>query len=129
MRPVLVAARRVAILRAWLPPPNSSTIDMGSDAPNYRTVTPYLKLPNSARLLKFLKNAFNAVEKDKLLKPDGTLLHAEVIIGDTLLMLHELPPQGVPKPCTLYLRVDDTDATFEQAVTTGATPIFQPTDM
>jgi PhnB protein len=102
---------------------------MGSDATIYRTVTPYIKLPNSARLLEFLKKAFNAVEKDKLLKPDGTLLHAEVIIGDTLLMIHELPPQGVPKPCTLYLRVDDTDATFQQALATGATPIFQPTDM
>lgn len=95
----------------------------------YRTVTPYLKLPNSERLVEFLKSAFGATEKDRLLKPDGTLLHAELYIGDTLLMIHELPPEGTPKPCTLYLRVTNTDATFQQAVAAGATPIFPPTDM
>ena len=95
----------------------------------YRTVTPYLKLLNSERLVEFLKSAFGATEKDRLLKPDGTLLHAELYIGDTLLMIHELPPQGVPKPCTLYLRVADTDDTFQQAIAAGAAPIFPPTDM
>ena len=95
----------------------------------YQTVTPYLKLPNSERLLEFLKSAFNGIESGRLLKPDGSVLHAEVTIGDTLLMIHELPSHGTPKPCTLYLRVDDTDATFAQAVAAGATPIFQPTDM
>jgi PhnB protein len=81
----------------------------------YRTVTPYLKLPNSGQLVDFLKTAFEAVEKDRLSKPDGTLLHAEIVIGDTLLMVHELPAPGTPKPCTLYLRADNTDATFKQA--------------
>jgi PhnB protein len=95
----------------------------------YRTVTPYLKLPNSDHLVAFLKTAFGATENARLVKPDGTLLHAELYIGDTLLMIHELPPGGTPKPCTLYLRVTDTDATFEQAIAAGATPIFQPADM
>ena len=60
----------------------------------YRTVTPYLKLPNCARLLAFLKEAFGAVEQGKLSQPDGTVLHAEVMIGDTLVMVHELPGHG-----------------------------------
>jgi PhnB protein len=98
-------------------------------SPEYRTVTPYLKLPNSGRLVEFLKTAFGATEKARLLKPDGTLLHAELFIGDTLLMIHELPPESTPKPGTLYLRVANTDATFQQAIAAGATPIFQPTDM
>ena len=95
----------------------------------YRTVTPYLKLPNSGRLVEFLKIAFNAVEKARLSKPDGTLLHAEIVIGDTLLMVHELPAAATPKPCTLYLRADDCDALFKQSVAAGAAPVFQPTDM
>jgi uncharacterized glyoxalase superfamily protein PhnB len=95
----------------------------------YRTVTPYLKLANSERLVEFLKNAFGAIEKDRLVKPEGTLLHAELFIGDTLLMIHELPSEGIPKPCTLYLRVAETDATFQKAVAAGGTPIFPPTDM
>ena len=44
-------------------------------------------------------------------------------------MIHELPSGGKPKPCTLYLRVNDTDAKFKQAVAAGATPVFQPADM
>jgi PhnB protein len=96
---------------------------------DYRTVTPYLKLPNSGRLVDFLKSAFGATEKARLVKPDGTLLHAELFIGDTLLMIHELPPEHTPKPSTLYLRVTNTDATFEQAIAAGATSIFPPTDM
>jgi PhnB protein len=71
----------------------------------YRTVTPYLKLPNSGRLVEFLKIAFNAVEKARLSKPDGSLLHAEIVIGDTLLMVHELPATATPKPCTLFICV------------------------
>ena len=95
----------------------------------YRSVTPYLKLPNAGRLVEFLKTAFNAVEKGRLSQPDGTVLHAEMLVGNTLLMIHELPSPGIPKPCTLYFRVDDTDATFKQALSAGATPVFQPTDM
>jgi PhnB protein len=95
----------------------------------YHTVTPYLKLPNSDRLLEFLKRAFDGVEKARLTKPDGTVLHAEVVIGDTLLMVHELPSHGVPKPCTLYLQVDDTDATYKRAIEAGATPVFEPANM
>ena len=71
---------------------------------SHRTVTPYLKLPNCGRLLEFLKQAFGAVEQGKLSQPDGTVLHAEVMIGDTLLMVHELPSPGKPKPGSLYCR-------------------------
>jgi PhnB protein len=105
-------------------------MDPTPSSDGHRTVTPYLKLPNCERLIQFLKQAFNAREMGKLLKPDGTVLHAEVIIGDTLLMIHELPPgPGTPKPCTLYLRVDDTDATYKQALQAGAISIFAPTNM
>jgi PhnB protein len=95
----------------------------------YRTVTPYLKLPNGGRLVEFLKTAFGGVEKGRLTKPDGSFLHAEMVIGDTLVMVHELPPHGIPKPCTLYLRVADIDATYNRAIAAGATPIFAPADM
>ncbi len=63
----------------------------------YRTVTPYLKLPNCGRVVEFLKQAFGAVEKNRLTKPDGSVLHAEIAIGDTLIMVHELPPPAKPK--------------------------------
>ncbi len=95
----------------------------------YHTVTPYLKLPNCARLVEFLKIAFGATEQGRLTKPDGTLLHSEVMIGDTRIMVHELPSPGKRKPCTLYLRVDDVDAVYTRALGAGATSIFEPADM
>jgi PhnB protein len=93
------------------------------------TVTPYLKLPHTGRLLDFLKQAFGAEEIARLSKPDGTLLHAEVRLGNSLLKIHELPAGAVGKPCTLYYYADDVDAAFERAVDAGATPVFGPTDM
>ena len=96
---------------------------------SHHTVTPYLKLPNCGRLLEFLKQAFGAVEQGKLSQPDGTVLHAEVVIGDTLLMVHELPSPGKPKPGSLYLRVDDVDATYKRAIEAGGTAVFEPANM
>jgi hypothetical protein len=52
----------------------------------YRSITPYLKLPNCGRLIEFLKQAFGGVEKARLVRPDGAVLHAEIVIGDSLLM-------------------------------------------
>jgi PhnB protein len=95
----------------------------------YHTITPYLKLPNCAQLLEFLKTAFGATEKFRLLKPDGSLLHAEVLIGDSMVMVHEAPPPWKAKPSTLYLRVEETDATFKQALAAGATTVFEPADI
>jgi PhnB protein len=96
---------------------------------HYNTVTPYLKLPNCGALIEFLKAAFDATESDRLTKPDGSVLHAEVIIGNTLLMVHEQPEHWYPKPCTLYLRVADTDETFQKAIAAGAAPVFEPANM
>jgi uncharacterized glyoxalase superfamily protein PhnB len=80
-------------------------------------------------LLEFLKQAFGGVEIGRLNKPDGSVLHAEVRVGDTLLMVHELPPGAPAKPCTLYHYVADVDTAYAKAIEAGATPVFEPTDM
>jgi PhnB protein len=95
----------------------------------YRSITPYLKLPNAARLIEFLKKAFDGVETGRLMKPDGTVLHAEVRIGDSLVMVHELPDQIKPKPSMLYLYVGDVDITYQRAIEAGAISVMQPTNM
>jgi uncharacterized glyoxalase superfamily protein PhnB len=93
------------------------------------SITPYLKLPNAGRLLEFLKVAFNGVEEGRLTSPDGRVLHAEVRIGDSLVMVHELPSQGKPKPSMLYLRVGDVDATYKRAIEAGAVSVSEPANM
>ena len=95
----------------------------------HHSITPYLKLPNAGRLLEFLKAAFDAVEEGRLTSPDGKVLHAEVRIGDSLVMVHELPSQGKPKPSMLYLRVGDVDATYRRAIEAGGISVTEPTNM
>lgn len=95
----------------------------------YHSITPYLKLPNAERLVEFLKKAFDGVETGRLTKPDGTMLHAEVRIGDSLVMVHEQPGHWQPKPSTLYLYVGDVDATYKQAIEAGARSVIGPTNM
>ena len=95
----------------------------------YRSITPYLKLPNCGRLIEFLKQAFGAVEKARLEKPDGSVLHAEIVIGDSLLMVHEAPGHWAPKPGTFYHYVADVDATHARAIAAGGTSVFEPADM
>ena len=53
----------------------------------YHTVTPYLTVHGTAELIEFLKLAFGAQEKERLLRPDGRVGHAELWIGDSLIML------------------------------------------
>lgn len=104
-------------------------LNMQPQAEGYRTVTPYLKLPNCGRLVEYLKKAFHAIETARLVKPDGAVLHAEVMIGDTLIMVHELPSSGKPKLGSLYLRVEDVDATYRRAIESGGAAVFEPADM
>ncbi len=98
----------------------------------YTTVTPYLAVSDVAKLIEFLKRTFGAEETERLVRPDGTIYHAEVRIGDSMVMMGE--PAGdaeeAPEtPGTLYVYVEDADAAYERALQAGATSIMEPTDM
>jgi PhnB protein len=94
----------------------------------HRTVTPYLAIKNAAKALEFYKKAFGASEHYKLMMPDGRLGHAELRLGDSLIMLSdEFPEYGGKAPDTLggspvsiHLYVDDVDAFFQAALGAGA---------
>lgn len=94
----------------------------------FHTVTPYLVVPKALKLIDFLKQAFDATVIVKMLRPDGTVHHAEVKIGDSMIMLGEAQDQS-HKPGALYLYVPDVDATYRQAVQAGATSLSEPADM
>jgi PhnB protein len=93
------------------------------------SITPYLLVPDVGRLIDFLKEAFGAVERDKVARPDGSILHAQVRIGDSILMIGEPQSPYKPLPTMLYLYVPDVDATFQRAVAAGGTPTMDPADM
>ena len=102
----------------------------------YRTITPYLVLKGAAEALAFYAKAFGAVETVRMPGPGGSVMHAEVRIGDSMLMLSdEFPDWGQLGPlarggstCTIMLYVEDCDATFQRAVAAGCTVTMPPTD-
>ena len=94
----------------------------------HHTVTPYLTINKAVKALEFYKKAFGATETFRLLLPDGRLGHAEIRLGDSMIMLSdEFPEYGGKAPETLggspvsiHLYVDDVDAFVKKAVAAGA---------
>jgi len=95
----------------------------------YHTITPFLTVPGAVELIEFLKMAFDAREKERIMMPNGSLAHAEVWIGDSIIMLGE--PMGedcVSMPGAFYLYVADMDTVYKRALEAGATSTMEPAD-
>ena len=103
----------------------------------YQSVTPDLVLRDAAQAIEFYKKAFGARELMRFHTPDGKIGHAEIKIGNSIVMLCDENPQGgCAAPASLngtttmlFLYVEDVDAAFQQAVTAGATVAMQVADM
>ena len=89
----------------------------------YHSVTPHLTVQGAPVLLEFLKQAFDAQVIHCMTSPDGVIRHAEVRIGDSPVMIGEATDEWKPMPTTLYLYVNDVDATYERAIKAGAVSI------
>jgi PhnB protein len=94
----------------------------------YTSVAPYLLVDGAARTIDFLVQAFDAVELRRIPAPDGKgVLHAEVRIDDTVVMLTDgAPPSWPPIPCHVHVYVPDVDATYRRALAAGATSVQEP---
>ena len=96
------------------------------------TVTPHLVCENAADAIAFYIKAFNAVELARLPGPEGKIMHAQIRIGDSHVMLVDemrgcgaLGPKALKgSPVTLHLYVEDANAVFNRAVASGATVKF-----
>ncbi len=94
----------------------------------YHTVTPYLVMTNAGKAIEFYKEAFGATENMRLATPDGKVMHAEIKIGDSpLMMCDECPESNALSPQTIggtavsiVLYVEDADAVVNRAVAAGA---------
>lgn len=92
----------------------------------YHTVTPYLTVSDAAALLEFLTRVFDGVETFKMQGPDGTVRHAEIRVGDSMVMVGQARAEWPPRPGTLYLYVPDVDATYARALAAGARAVRAP---
>ena len=94
----------------------------------YHTVVPYLIAADAEQLLAFLKQAFGVREHDVTRDQKGVIWHADVMIGDSHVMLSQGNEQHKPMPAAIYLYVPDTDALHRAAVAAGATSTMEPAD-
>jgi PhnB protein len=95
---------------------------------HYHCITPYLVVAGAARLIDFAKATFGAQETERLAGPEGRIGHAELRIGDSVVMLADAHGRREPMPCMLHLYVDDADATYQRALAAGATSVEAPED-
>jgi PhnB protein len=87
----------------------------------HHTVTPYLTVRGAGQLIEFLKKAFDATLVYEMRRPDGSVGHAEVKIGDSMVMIGEASDKCQPTPAMMYLYVADSDAWYNKAIAAGAT--------
>jgi PhnB protein len=95
----------------------------------YYTVTPFVITRNSAKLLDFVKVAFGAREIGRVYGDNGAIGHAETRIGDSVVMMFDAKEEWPDTPAFLRLYVEDCDATYQQALNSGATSVTRPTNM
>jgi PhnB protein len=95
----------------------------------YNTAIPYLIVSNADALLTFLKEAFSTEELVCARHPDGTIQHAGVRIGDSVIEMAEAGERWTPRPGAVHLYVPDADAAYQRAIQAGATSLFEPADM
>ena len=95
---------------------------------DHHSVTPMLMVRGAAKEIEFLKRAFGATEIECHAGPDGSIMHAEVQVGDSRIMLGDAKGDCQPTTAALYLYVPDVDATYQRAVRAGATTEMELAD-
>jgi PhnB protein len=94
---------------------------------NYNTVSPYLIVNGAEATIEFLKRVFGAIELRKFPDESGKLMHAEVRIDDTVIMLADpAPPDWPPVSCYVHIYVQDVDETYRKAMEAGAVSVQEP---
>ena len=93
----------------------------------YRTVTPYLIVENADALLAFARAAFGAAVIEEHRTPDGRVMHADLLIGDSHVMVGQAGDRWPARPGTILLYLEDADATYQAALAAGGTSVQEMT--
>ena len=94
----------------------------------YQTVTPYLIIKGIEEFIEFLIKVFSAKLTERLTGPDGSTIHAEVRIGDSLIMIGEQPDGSESRPGVLYVYTEDVDVLYQKSLDHGCKSISAPQD-
>jgi len=100
----------------WLPEGNS-------------VVSPYLIAHDVAGIIAFAKETFGATESfPPHMRPDGTIGHAQIKIGDSCIMLGEAQDEFPAMPCMIHVYIEDIDEAYDRALKAGATTVMEPSN-
>ena len=95
----------------------------------YSTLTPSFVVEGAQKFVDFLKQVFGAKERFRMDGPGGKIMHAELAIGDSVIMLGDaMPPQWPAKSNSLYVYVEDVDTTYQRAIQAGAISVREPSN-
>jgi PhnB protein len=102
----------------------------------YASITPYLTVDDGTSAIEFYKRAFGATERGSMASPDGRIAHAELQVGDSVVMLSDSFPQFASKSpkevgdttVSIHLYVEDVDSAVRAAADAGATVTMEPAD-
>jgi PhnB protein len=93
---------------------------------SYSSVSPYLVVAGAQKVIDFLKATFGATELRRYDMPDGSILHAEIRIDDTVVMLGDGGEEFPPFPSLIHVYVGDVDCVYARAIEAGGTPVEDP---
>ena len=94
----------------------------------YHTVTPYLTVQGADELIDFLRQVFGAEVTERITRADNMVAHADVRIGDSIIMLADASSEWKPMPGAIYVYVSDTDVIYQRALQAGGTSLMEPAD-
>src|SRR5687767_7214000 len=92
----------------------------------YHSVTPMLIVDGAAKAIDFMKEVFGAEERLRMPMPDGKVGHAELVIGDAVVMISDQTPQYPAGQASVHVYVEDVDATYRKALAAGAKSEMEP---
>jgi uncharacterized glyoxalase superfamily protein PhnB len=96
--------------------------------PGLTAITPYIIVRPAAQFIEFLKSSFEGTERMRMPAPDGSIMHAEVAIGNGAIEVSDGNEEYPTAPAAVHLYVDDPDAAYARTLQAGATSFYAPTD-
>ena len=96
---------------------------------DYQQVMPYLILKNAAAFMKFMEDVFGAKEKVKHMRGEDVIMHAEITLGESVIMLADSTDEFPARRGGFFIYVADADAVYNKAIAAGATSVMPVSDM
>jgi uncharacterized glyoxalase superfamily protein PhnB len=120
--------RRATMSEGTAAAPTRGTKEVNYMRPGLTAITPYIIVRPAAQFMEFLKSSFDGIERLRMPAPDGSIMHAEMEIGNGAIEVSDGNEQYPTAPAAIHLYVDDPDAAYARTLQAGATSFYAPTD-